>query len=68
MALTIRLDAEKDTLEIGNDDIGFAKFECTSKDVAWGRRLAEHLEEEGIDIDLEEADEEEEAKPKKSRR
>ena len=67
MAVTIRLDHEKDTVEIGNDEIGFGKFEGDAKGLAWARRFAEHLEEEGIDVDLEEADDDEDEKPKKRR-
>lgn len=66
MGVTIRLDVGNDLVEIGNDEIGFAKFEVTPKDIAWARRFAEHLEEEGIDIDLEENDEFDE--PRKKRR
>ena len=56
MAVTIRLDLDKDIVEIGNEEIGFAKFEGSSKDIAWARRFAEHLEEEGVDVDVEEKD------------
>ena len=66
MAVTIRLDVDKETIELGNDEVGFAKFEANSKDIAWARRFAEHLEEEGVDIDLEENDEDDE--PRRRRR
>lgn len=56
MAVTLRLDLDKDIVEIGNDEIGFAKFEGSAKDIAWARRFAEHLEEEGVDVDVEEKD------------
>lgn len=56
MPLTVRLNLDHDKVEIGNDEIGFAEFDATSKDIAWARRLAEHLEEQGIEIDLEETD------------
>lgn len=56
MAVTIRLDLDKDKIEIGNDEIGFSKFDATPKDIAWARKFAEHLEEEGVEVDLEEAD------------
>lgn len=67
MAVTIRLNLEKDTVEIGNEDIGFAKFEGNSRDIAWGRKFAEYLEEEGIDVDLEESDDDEEERPRRRR-
>lgn len=67
MAVTIRLDLDGDTVELGNEEIGFAKFEATSKDIAWARRLAEHLEEEGVDVDLEESGDDEEERPKRRR-
>ena len=66
MAVTIRLDVDKDTIELGNDEIGFAKFDGSSKDIAWARRFAEHLEEEGVDVELEEPDEDVE-QPKRRR-
>lgn len=66
MSVTIRLDLDNDKVEIGNDDIGFAKFDCTAKDIAWAQRFAEHLEEEGVEVDLEERDEDEE--PRKTKR
>lgn len=56
MAVTIRLDLDGDTVEIGNDEVGFAKFDATSKDIAWARRFAEHLEEEGVEVDVEESE------------
>ncbi len=65
MRLTIRLDHEKDKVEIGNDDIGFGEFEGSSKELAWAQRFAEYLEGEGIEVDVEESEEEE--KPKKRR-
>lgn len=56
MAVTVRLDLDGDKLEIGNDEIGFATFEASSKDIAWARRFAELLEEEGVEVDVEETD------------
>lgn len=56
MAVTIRLDVDGDKLEIGNKEIGFAKFECTAKEIRWARKFAESLEEDGVDVDLEEKD------------
>lgn len=67
MAVTIRLDLENDKLEIGNDEVGFAKFDCTQKDLAWAQRFAEHLEEEGVEVELEEKDEDDEPRAKKRR-
>ena len=67
MAVTIRLDLEKDSVEIGNDEIGFASFEASSKDIAWARRFAEHLEEEGVEVDLEESNEDEDERPRRRR-
>lgn len=56
MAVTIRLDLDNDTIEMGNDEIGFQKFDASARAIAWARRLGEHLEEEGIDVDIEETD------------
>lgn len=69
MAVTIRLDLENDQVEIGNEEIGFAKFDCAQKDFAWAQRFAEHLEEEGVEVDIEEKDDDddEEPLPKKRR-
>ena len=58
MAVTIRLDVDKDVIEMGNEEIGFAKFEASAKDIAWARKFAEHLEEEGVDVEIEESDDE----------
>lgn len=56
MALTVRLNLDEDFIEMGNDEIGFAKFDATSRDIAWARRFAEHIEEQGVEVDLEEND------------
>lgn len=56
MAVTIRLDLDNDTVEMGNDEIGFQKFDASAKAIAWARRFGEHLEEEGVEVELEEAD------------
>lgn len=54
MAVTVRLNLDDDQVEIGNDEIGFGTFDATSKDIAWARRFAEYLEEQGVETEVEE--------------
>lgn len=55
-SVVIRLDIDNDKIEIGNETVGFAKFECSAKEIRWARKFAENLEEDGVEVEVEETD------------